>query len=276
VASDRQVSFVGRMITKWLRRITWTGSFPFLAGIGAWATLWLIPPELQPPNRGLILAFLFGALLGMAEIVSRYRDEPIQALVTRYGMLYWFLNGMLGIWAFLIVWRFPAKFSLGFEPRSSAFLTAVLAGFGGAAVMRARLVTLKDSSGKDLTIGPDVVIKTLLEVVDLQIDRKRAGERWAFVETHFGDALKVYQNFGGDFKRMADALQAALYSFQNLSDARRQDLAAVLKDYAERTEIPDIVRLLAVCFVLLTVAGEQNFVGVLKFYTRPDPPSSGA
>lgn len=255
---------------------SWAEAFPYLVIVGALATWWLVPSTLQPPTRGLILAFLFGASLGMAEIVSRYRDEPVQALLTKYGVLYWFLNGMLGIWAFLIVWRFPEKFSLGFDPRTSAFLTAVLAGFGGAAVMRARLVTLRDSNGKELTIGPDVVIKTLLEVVDLKIDRKRADERWTFVQAHFGDVMAVYRRFGSDFKRAADALLTALYSFQNLSDARRQDLHAVIKDYAERTEIPDIVRLLAVCFVMLTVTGEKNFADILNFYKRDVPPEHPA
>jgi len=125
-----------------------------ILAMGALFTLLLIPDGLNPPQRGLFLAFLFGAYLGVAEVVSRYGDEPVFAILTQYGALYWFRNGMLGVWAFLVVWRFPEKFSIGFNPRSSAFLTAVLAGFGGAAVMRARFVPLKDSNGKSKRSDP--------------------------------------------------------------------------------------------------------------------------
>lgn len=250
---------------QWIKSWVVPAAVMLLAGM----TLGLVPEGLNVPNRGLFLAFLFGASLGTAEIVSRYRDEPVKALLTPYGALYWFLNGMLGIWGLLIVWRFPEKFSLGFQPRDSAFLSAVLAGFGASTIMRARLVVLKDSAGKDQTFGPDIVLKTLLEVVDIQIDRNRASSRWRFLELNFATILRIYRGFGEDFGRTADALLASLYAYQNLSSERRQALAEVAKVYADASGqaagVPVLVRLMALSFAMISVAGERNFGEVLGF-----------
>ena len=57
---------------------------PAVVMLLAGMTLRLIPEGLNVPSRGLFLAFLFGAALGTAEIVSRYREEPVKALLTRY------------------------------------------------------------------------------------------------------------------------------------------------------------------------------------------------
>ena len=39
------------------------------------------------------LAFAMGAAVGAAELSSRYRDEPLQALLSPFGLLYVTING---------------------------------------------------------------------------------------------------------------------------------------------------------------------------------------
>src|SRR2546421_2418776 len=60
--------------------------------------------------RALAAAFLFGALVGLAEIASRYRDEPLKAVKSPYGLVYLFLNGYISLLAFLLIVKFPAIF----------------------------------------------------------------------------------------------------------------------------------------------------------------------
>ena len=52
------------------------------------------------------------------------------------------------------------------------------AGFGGAALIRARLATIRLPSGQEFGFGPVIVIETLLSVVDRQLDRQLATERY--------------------------------------------------------------------------------------------------
>lgn len=54
-------------------------------------------------GRALVAAFMFGALVGLAEIASRYRDEPLKAVDSPYGLVYLFLNGYLSMLAFLLI-----------------------------------------------------------------------------------------------------------------------------------------------------------------------------
>lgn len=42
--------------------------------------------------RAQMAAFLFGGLVGLAEIASRYRDEPLKAVGSPYGLVYVFIN----------------------------------------------------------------------------------------------------------------------------------------------------------------------------------------
>jgi len=41
--------------------------------------------------------------VGLAEIASRYRDEPLKAVGSPYGLVYLFLNGYLSMLAFLLI-----------------------------------------------------------------------------------------------------------------------------------------------------------------------------
>src|SRR5207245_1717227 len=84
--------------------------------------------------RALAAAFLFGALVGLAEIASRYRDEPLKAVKSPYGLVYLFLNGYISLLAFLLIVKFPAIFG---TLSGNMFLAALSAGFGAMIVMRA-------------------------------------------------------------------------------------------------------------------------------------------
>jgi len=44
------------------------------------------------PFLAYVIVFLFGALVGIAELVSRYRDEPSKAILSIPGFLYIFVN----------------------------------------------------------------------------------------------------------------------------------------------------------------------------------------
>lgn len=211
--------------------------------------------------------FLFGSLVGFAEILSRYRDEPLLATLTNAGMSYLAINGIISTVAFVILRRYPTQIFSGLK--DDLLLTAVAAGFGAMAVFRSKLFSFKSSDGTEVPIGPAIVLDTILKMIDHKIDRHRATARQTRVFNSMFDIA--------DFVRTADYVEASLNSFQNLSEDDKRAISEGIKDLKTRTAWPETLKSLALGFVFLTVAGDENFdlvVSNIKKYlaTQQNPP----
>ncbi len=88
-----------------------------------------------------LASLLFGALVSLSEILSRYRDEPILASTTAFGLWYLLLNGVISLAAFALLRRY----STGIFPalKDDLLLTAIVAGFGGMTVFRSKLLPFR-------------------------------------------------------------------------------------------------------------------------------------
>jgi len=127
------------------------------------------------PWRAGLLAFLCGTSVAVAEIVSRYRDEPLRATLSPFGLVYLMINGAIALGLLAVVLKYRTQ--LGLPASVDSFWAAVLAGFGSTGLMRTRLAVIRGADNKDISIGPDIVVKTLLQMVDQYIDRARASAR---------------------------------------------------------------------------------------------------
>lgn len=218
--------------------------------------------NLPTPSRSLfgfaIAAFAFGLLVGLSEILSRYRDEPLLAATTNIGLSYLILNGMLSVAAF----AFMRHYSENIFPavKSDLFLTAIISGFGAMAVFRSKLFTFHSTDGKDYAIGPSIVLDTVLKTIDSKIDRRRATERQA----------EVFDSIIGlNFKDVANYIEASLGAFQNLSQDDKSDVKSVIDQYRQLSDWPDSLKSLGLGFAFLTIAGDENYgqvIGNLKKY----------
>jgi hypothetical protein len=226
-----------------------------------------LPAGFLPDSiRGLAWTFVFGSAVGLSEIVSRYRDEPLKAARTPYGLVYVAANGIIAVCALFIILRYPEKF--GFPAgRPPAFLSAVIAGFGSMAVMRTRLMVLKGADNKDISIGPDLVIKTLLQMVDQYIDRNRAAKRLQIVTANLENLKKLQLRFK-TFRGVADYLMTSLLAFQNLDSEPKKQMQDTFSNYDSNRDIPDDIKYLAMAFVFLTVAGEDQFADLMREAVR--------
>lgn len=200
-----------------------------------------------------MLSFLFGALAGFSEIISRYRDEPLRAIRSLYGASYLIINGLVSIAAFGFLLRYPKQIlpSVAGDP----LMTAIAAGFGAVVVLRSKLFTFRTEDGKEYPFGPSIVTDTFLGMLDRKIDRARASQRQKLVF----DKMKGITGFDG----VADYLEASLLSFQHLSQEEKSDIAKVLQQYRSQTAWPDQLRIMAVGFAFLTIAGDENFDQVI-------------
>ena len=195
------------------------------------------------------LAVLFGVLVGGAEILSRYQDEPWEALGSIPGLFYVSINGTIAAAAYWLVRHYEAKMftALG----GDLFLTSVIAGFGAMAVMRSKLFTFKTAGGSEIAIGPDAVITIFLQAVDRAIDRQRAAQRQSLVWETIQDIAysSVVPNF----------FQGSLQAYQNLSAPEKSTLASVIKEVDASTNLKPQLKMMTLGFGFLNISGEENY-----------------
>jgi ABC-type transport system involved in multi-copper enzyme maturation permease subunit len=219
-------------------------------------------------------SLVFGALVGLSEILSRYRDEPVLASTTSFGLWYLTLNGLISLAAFAVLRVYADKVFPAVK--DDLFLTAVVAGFGGMTVFRSKLFTFRSTDGKEYAIGPAIVLETALKTLDHKIDRRRATERQARV---FREMSQMR-----DFDRTAQYIEASLNSFQNLSLEEKAEIRGVIQEY-RKLEWPNELKIMALGFAFLNIAGEENFdtvvanmrklIAMLTATPAPVPPPAG-
>jgi hypothetical protein len=169
----------------------------------------------------LVFAFLIGALVGMGELVGRYRDEPGRAIRSRPALVYMAINGAASAGALGLAHVFGWTF--GADPGTvQARATQVLvAGFGAMAVFRSSLFLYRVGN-KEVGIGPVAFLQVVLEATDRGVDRHRAQARSEWVRRNMVDL---------EFKDVAIALPAyAIGLMQNLSQQDQSVLSDRVND----------------------------------------------
>lgn len=203
--------------------------------------------------RYALLAAAFGAIVAASEIVSRYRDEPMQALVSTPASIYILVNAAVSGLVFGLVTRYSGAIipSLADDP----LMRSVAAGFGAMAILRTKFFTLRTEGGEEVGIGPDAAVSAFLDAADRGIDRLRASRRLALV----GDEAMSTERAeaGGDF------LQISLAAFQNLSTEEKAHFTQIIDDM-KSAPYPAPLKLRAISYGLLSIAGERNFQEVMR------------
>ena len=223
-----------------------------LIGLGVWIGRSNTPTSLLKLLSYAFTAFLFGLLVGLSEILSRYRDEPLLAATTNFGLAYLSLNGVISLAAFGVMQRYSAQIFPAIK--DDLFLTSIVSGFGAMAIFRSKLFTFRSTDGKDYPIGPSIVLDTVLKTIDSKIDRRRATERQAEVFDSI-DGLK--------FERVANYIEASLSAFQNLSQDDKTEIKSVIDQYRNLPNWPDTLKCLGLGFAFLTLAGDENYEQVI-------------
>jgi hypothetical protein len=241
------------------RRRNRTGWIPvttgllFMLGAGLLIGRWTKPFSPWQVYLWAFASLFYGGLVGLSEILSRYRDEPVLASTTGAGLVYLLLNGLISLAAFAVLCKYRSALfpNLG----NDLFLTSMVAGFGGMTVFRSKLFTFRSSEGKDYAIGPALVLETVLSTIDQKIDRRRATERQAMIFDEMRDLT--------DFDHTAQYFEASLNSFQNLTEEDKAKIISVIREY-RTSPFPERLKIMAMGFAFLNIAGEENFDEVIK------------
>jgi hypothetical protein len=153
-----------------------------------------------------IVAAGLGAGVGLAELITRYRDEPNALWTSVSFWLYLALNAGASAAALELIRIFGWTLGLPPGPGRPPVL-AIVAGLGATALLRSSFLNLKIGN-EDVGIGPSSLLTSLLAVVDRSVDRRRAAQRSRLIASVMN---------GVSFKKASLSLSAyCLQLMQNL------------------------------------------------------------
>jgi len=188
-------------------------------------------------------AALLGILVGLAELVSRYRDAPQSVLYKPPALLYLALNGAASGLALALIRAFDWKFGAGAD--TVRWVQLLVAGVGAMALFRTSLFTVR-AGDRDIAVGPATFLQIFRDAADREVDRLRASDRSSKV----GKLLD-----GVDYTKASEGLiPYCLTLMQNVPDNEQQKLVQAVKLLdAEPIEPAIKVRILGL--LLMNVVG---------------------
>ncbi len=188
-----------------------------------------------------------GVLVGIGELISRYRDAPFRALRSVPAAVYCGLNGAAALVTLALVQGFDVRF--GLEPSSAALpWTRILAsGFGALAVLRTSVFTVR-AGDQDIGIGPSSLLQVVLTAADRAVDRLRAKAR---AEEVVRTMKKV------SFDKSHQALPAfCIALMQNLPKEDQEVLAQEVTALAQ-ADIAEEIKVLILGLALMNAVGPE-------------------
>lgn len=118
-----------------------------------------------------------GALVGLAELFSRYQDEPLKTLGSPPALFYLLVNASASLGALAAINVFDWNFGVDPSNANALLWTRMLvAGFGAMGLFRSSLFTVRAGS-EDVPVGPGGLLTVLLKTIDSAVDRSRASVR---------------------------------------------------------------------------------------------------
>jgi hypothetical protein len=212
---------------------------------------------------------LIGGCVGIAELVSRYKDDPYEAIRNRHAVLYTTINVLAALIALL------ALKTLGFDgvfgewggekSAASRIGYTLVAGFGAMGILRSSAFTLR-TGNEDVSIGPSALLQIILSATDRAVDRARAtvrAERMAktMVSLQFSQIHTVLP-------------QLAFSMMQNVSSSEKQDLADELARLQDQQDMDPTMKSICLGLALSNIVGQRVVdaaVAALRQSLKPVP-----
>jgi hypothetical protein len=191
-----------------------------------------------------VLVGLFGALIAVGELVSRYRDAPRRVLASGGATMYIAINIAAAIAALLTIRIFGWEFGLsGDEAR---WTQVFVAGFGAMAMFRSSvmIVTVGDA---EIAAGPAALLGAYLDAADRAVDRQRAWYRATETADYMEDV---------DFELAKEALPSFIMTvLQNVSAEEAQTLGSKIRALDVESDMSDRAKALNLGLLLINMAG---------------------
>jgi len=198
----------------------------------------------MPEAWDFVAVAVLGLLVGLGELVPRYRDAPQAAIVTRPALVYVGLNVAASALALAMIrgygWTFNATGA------SQRWTQVLVAGVGAMALFRTSLFTIR-AGDRDIGVGPGSFLQIFREASDREVDRLRAEARGVDV----ANLMK-----GIDYRKAAAGLVLyCLALMQNVPSDEQQKLEHAVELLSQDGTIEDAIKVRILGLHLLNVAG---------------------
>jgi len=200
-----------------------------------------------------VIVGAIAGLVGLAELVSRYRSDPTFVLrKSTAAWLYIGLNAAAGVTALFLI----RAFGWTFGQTSNVELWQILvAGFGAIAFFRSSLFITKIGNST-VPVGPALVLGSLLDACDRDVDRKSAEDMSkVMMQDHLGGLDPVTVQYA------LPVLTLAL--MQNFQPGEQAQLAADLANVRGDDKLSAEAKMRAVTVQLAKYLGSDLVVHVL-------------
>ena len=193
-------------------------------------------------------AGLLGALVGVVELVTRYRDAPGAALRTSPALFYVTINALGSVLAWFLIEVYEIVAKAGEMGLSQHVQAVGLAGLGAAAFFRTSLFTLR-AGNADISVGPNILIDTLLQATDRSVDRRMAEVR-ARIVAQIMDGI--------DFEKAKSSLPTTCFALmQNLGAEEAAQISRGIDALDGRKDLDTRSKALVLGLLLLNAVGTE-------------------
>ncbi|QXJ23331.1 hypothetical protein AGRA3207_004472 [Actinomadura graeca] len=194
----------------------------------------------------MFLAALIGGAIGVAELVARYRDKPVAALLSPGGLLFAFVNTSASVVALIAVtasgWTFGLPATM--PPTTLMVVRVMAAGIGSAAVLR---MSFAPAQTRAAGTGPIALLNGILRIADGELERKRALSR-----------LSHNDLSGLSFERDHAALaELCCHLMREFDLAEAQRLGGLAAELSHRDDLTDADKLDCWGLELTRLVGER-------------------
>jgi hypothetical protein len=186
---------------------------------------------------------LMGALVGGAELTSRYRDAPQNALRTIPGAVYVVLNLAASMLALALTRTYG--WSFGASGGSLRWTQVLVAGAGAMALFRTSLFTVR-AGDRDIGVGPGSFLQIFREAADRAVDRVRARARGLLVGKLMAgiDYTKAYEGL----------IPYSLALMQNVPDEEQQKMIHAV-ELLNNEQVDEAIKVRILGLHLMNVVG---------------------
>lgn len=205
-----------------------------------------------------LIVLSLGALVGLIEILSRYRDAPFRVAMSPAALSYVALNAGFAGLALMLLRLFDLHLTENPNPEVVRAVQVMAAGFGAMILFRSSIFVFR-LGDQDVFIGPSTVLQVMLSAVDREVDRKRAEQR----------ATAVTKAMDGvSFNEAITTLPTICIAvMQNLPREDQDEILTRVEALAHMEKMPEKAKNLALALTLINVVGEEVLlaaIGALK------------
>jgi hypothetical protein len=189
-----------------------------------------------------LVAGLLGGVISSAEIISRYRDEPDNALRTWPSVFYMFLNALAALVSLAVIHVFGWTFGIT-DPSTIGWAQAGIAGIGAMAILRASLFSVKINN-ETVPIGFGRFLEVLLTSVDRAVEERGKAVSEIMKTVAFEKAYEALPSY-------------CLALLQNLPQAEQDQLGKKIGLLFNTAGISPRVKSLLLGLALMNLVGEN-------------------